>query len=67
MKLDRRRTARHATMVEAMAAGTLKMMAMIAFKLRSMNDVAIALATKLHKVHQACETRHKEPTHATKK
>ena len=50
-----------------MAAGTLKMMAMIAFKLRSMNDVAIALATKLHKVHQVCETRHKEPTHATKK
>ena len=54
-------------MVEAMAAGTLKMMAMIAFKLRSMNDVAIELATKLHNVHQVCETRHKESTHATKK
>ena len=43
-------------MVEAMAAGTLKMIAMIGFKFSNMNDVAIALATKLHSVRQNDES-----------
>ena len=55
-------------MVEAMAAGTLKMIAIIGFRFRSMKDVAIALATNLHEIRQEVEPRrYKDTTHATKK
>ena len=53
--------------VEAMAAGTLKMIAMIGFKFSNMNDVAIALAPNLHSVLQNESGSHIQTTHATKK
>lgn len=47
VNLVKRRTARDATIVEAMAAGTLKMIDITALRLRSIKIVAIKLATNL--------------------
>ena len=46
-KSYRRRTARDATIVDDTAAGTLKMIDMIGFRLRSMKTVAIKFARNL--------------------
>lgn len=55
MNSVRRRTAREATIVDAIAAGTLKMIDITAFRFSSMNTVAIRLATKLGRNSSANE------------
>lgn len=70
VKLVRRRTARDATIVDAIAAGTLKIMDITAFKLRSMNIVAMRLATKLKRGQRIRSERvlnQSTLTHATMK